>query len=180
MKKDKYNEPKDKTTHADLLEAEKMLKKYASPPLNRSVYSRKGDYSHRTVVKEDKGLRPGKVEKLTAFPAGPSSILTKEEVLEIAHPILSRRTHLNYDTFDRFRSDTTSLAFVEHVPDAAGNVRYECSCLVGSKGSKRCVHVLTMELPDGSRPHPMAVEDVLVANTVRKAGRPKKVSKQKD
>ena len=102
----------------------------------------------RTVVKEDKGLRPGKVENLTAFPAGPSSILTKEEVLEIAHPILSRRTHLNYDTYDRFRSDTTSLAFVEHVPDAAGNVRYECSCLVGSKGSKRCVHVGSPECTD--------------------------------
>ena len=180
VKRDKYNEPKDKTTHADLLEAEKMLRKYASPPMTRSVYSKKGGYNHRTVVHEEKGLRPGKVEKLTAFPAGPSSILTKDEVLEIAHPILSRRTHLNYDTYDQFCSDTTSIAFVEHIPDAAGNVRYECSCLVGSKGSKRCIHVLTMEMEDGSRPHPTALEDVMVANTVKKPGRPKKVGKQRD
>ena len=65
VKRDKYNEPKDKTTHADLLEAEKMLRKYASPPMTRSVYSKKGGYNHRTVVHEEKGLRPGKVEKLT-------------------------------------------------------------------------------------------------------------------
>ena len=180
VKRDKYREPKDKTTHAELKEAAKMLQKYATPPATRSVYSKKGGFNHRTVVKEDKGLRPGKVERLTVLPPGPHSILTKDEVVEIAQPILTRRTHLEYDSFDQFCSDSTSIAFVEHIREANGNIRYECSCLVGSKGSKPCVHVLTLEIEDGSRPHPTALEDIMVAKTVKKAGRPKKTGKQKD
>ena len=58
-------------------------------------------------------------------------------------------------------------------------VRYECSCEVGGKGSRRCVHVLAMEISDGQRDRVEEPKQVLVANTVKKGGRPKKVGKQR-
>ena len=55
----KPTKPKDKTTHNDLIEAEMMLDKWASPPMRRNVYSKKAEMSHRTALE---------VTKLTVFP----------------------------------------------------------------------------------------------------------------
>ena len=145
-----YRKPKDKTTHNDLIEAEKMHDKWASPPMTRNVYSKKAEKSHRTMVKPSKGLRPGEVTKLTVFPYGFSNFLTREEVGEIAIPVLNRRSNLDYEDFGAFKSDVTTIVFVEHVIDG-DSVRYECSCEVGGKGSRRCVHVLAMEMSDGQQ-----------------------------
>ena len=173
-----YRKPKDKTTHNDLIEAEKMHDKWASPPMTRNVYSKKAEKSHRTMVKPSKGLRPGVVTKITVFPYGYSTCLTREEVGELAMPVLTRRSNLDYDDFGAFKSDVTTIVFVEHVIDGE-KVRYECSCEVGGKGSRRCVHVLAMELIDGQRDQVEEPKQVLVANTVKKGGRPKKVGKQR-
>ena len=170
--------PKDKTTYNDLIEAEKMLDKWASPPMTRNVYSKKAEMNLRTMVKTSEGLRPGEVKKLTVFPYGCSTFLTREEVGEIAMPVLNRRSNLDYEDFGVFKSDVTTIVFVEHVIDG-DSVRYECSCEVGGKGSRRCIHVLAMELSDGQRPRVEEPKTVLVADTVKKGGRPKKVAKQR-
>ena len=118
------------------------------------------------MVKVDKGLRPGVVEKITVFPYGYSTFLDREKVGKIALSVLNRRSQLDYEDFSVFKSDVTTICFVEHVTD---DIRYECSCAVGSKGSKRCVHVLAMELHDGSRERVEEVIDVIVADTVKKS-----------
>ena len=116
------------------------------------------------MVKVDNGLRPGVVEKITVFPYGYSTFLDREKVGKIALSVLNRRSPLDYEDFSVFKSDVTTICFVEHVTD---DIRYECSCAVGSKGSKRCVHVLAMELHDGSRERVEEVIDVIVADTVK-------------
>ena len=123
-------------------------------------------------------FRPGEVTKITAFPYGYSTFLTHEEVGELAMPVLTRRSNLDYDDFGAFKSDVTTIVFVEHVIDGE-KVRYECSCEVGGKGSRRCVRVLAMEISDGQRDRVDEPKQVLVANTVKKGGRPKKVGKQR-
>lgn len=89
--KDLYRKPTDKTTHKDLIEAEKMRDKWASPPMSQNVYSKKAEKNHRTMVKPSKGLRPGEVTKITVFPYGYSTVLTREEVGELAMPVLTRK-----------------------------------------------------------------------------------------
>ena len=71
IKKDKFNQTKDKT-HTDLVEAEKMLNKWASPPVISNIFSTKAGMNHQTIVKEEKDLRPGQVEK-NNFGGTPSS-----------------------------------------------------------------------------------------------------------
>ena len=67
-------------------------------------YSRKFEMNHRTLVKPSKGLRPGEVTKLTVFPYGYSNFQTREEVNELAMPVLNRRSTLDYEDFGVFKS----------------------------------------------------------------------------
>ena len=127
------------------------------------------------MVKPSKGLRPGEVTKLTVFPYGFSTFLTREEVGELDLPVLNRRSNLDYEDFGVFKSDVTTIVLVEHVIDGE-KVRYECK--VGGKRSRRCVHVLALEISEGQRDRVDDPKQVLVANTVKKEGRPKKVGKQ--
>ena len=175
-KKDLYRKPKDKTSHNDVVEAQKMLDKWASPPMTRNVYSRKFEMNHRTLVKPSKGLRPGEVTKLTVFPYGYSNFQTREEVNELAKSVINRRSTLDYEDFGVFKSDVTSIVFVEHVTEG-DSVRFECSCVVGGKGSRKCEHVLAMEMATGQRDR--VEEPVYVADSVKTSGRPKKVRKQR-
>ena len=171
-----YRKPKDKTSHNDVVEAQKMLDKWASPPMTRNVYSRKFEMNHRTLVHPSKGLRPGEVTKLTVFPYGYSNFQTCEEVNELGKSVINRRSTLDYEDFGVFKSDVTSIVFVEHVTEG-DSVRFECSCVVGGKGSRKCEHVLAMEMATGQRDR--VEEPVYVADSVKTSGRPKKVRKQR-
>ena len=75
-----------------LLEAERMRTKWASP-MSWLIYSKKAEINHRTMVKVDKGLRPGEVTKITVFPYGFSTFLDSE-VAKITLSVLNRRSHL--------------------------------------------------------------------------------------
>ena len=148
--------------------------------MTRNVYSSALDENHRTMVKPDKALRPGRVEKLTMFPIGLSKSLDQEDLNKLAVEVLNRRTHLDYEDFDRFSNDTEAICFVEHVREKDKSLRFECSCLEGSKGRKKCPHVICMELQEGMREPVAEAVTVPLSQSVKKAGRPKKIGKQRN
>jgi hypothetical protein len=106
--------------------------------------------SHRNVVKEDFGIVRGFVKEVNIIPRNPELFsLSKEDFAELGQKIHSRRSKLNYKSFDEFSSDSKEIAIVETVFDEKEDpetVFFACNCDSGPKlpsgcKGKECVHV---------------------------------------
>ena len=123
---------------------------------------------HRSVVKEEYGIRRGIVKTVIAVPLPVAKDMSREDFAAAAgtfqhqiHPIqhqnliladiYARRNGLDWDSFDQFSTDTQSLAlFIEKVYDSEESSDWfaVCSCEVGLRGNV-CLHAVAIYFHEG-------------------------------
>ena len=104
---------------------------------------------HRNTIKEEIGIVRGYVKEVNILLKNPELFsLSKEDFAELGQKIHSRRSKLNYKSFDEFSSDSKEIAIVETVfkeKEDPKTVFFACNCDNGPKmpsgcKGKHCVH----------------------------------------
>ena len=139
--------------------AEELMAKCNSDDKKKNLLlSKPTKPSHRNIIKEDSGIIRGFVKEVNIIPRNPEQFsLSKEDFAELGQKIHSRRSKLNYKSFDEFSSDSKEIAIVETVfgdKEDPQSVFFACNCDVGPKlpsgcKGKECVHVTTALIQAG-------------------------------
>ena len=131
-----------KVNHDDLKLAEAYLDKNKELFVTKSL---KPNKKYRTIIKQDSGILTGQVTKITAVPSDEKAYESVEDFKHDAYDIFKRKSDLDYDNFDQFKSDSKSLHFIEWVQITKDTNCFVCSCEVSMKG-KECLHTLAILL----------------------------------
>lgn len=175
--KDQVGKNKDqaeyKINHELLKEAEKFLDKnsrfYAKKDLSKSRTK------YRTIIKEDIGILKGEVTHIAAVPGDETNPTDVNEFERLAAETFKRKTTLDYEDFDQFKSDSKKIYFVEHV-SVREEICFVCSCETSMKGTD-CLHTYATGIREEYLVKPSEIAQI--GRMIRKKGNLCKNQKQR-
>ena len=135
-------------------EAETLLDRCnREDPAKNLLLSKKWKENHKTLVKKNFGVVRGHVIETNVFPLKDELLAMKRnDFAALSQDIHKRRNNTAYETFDQFRKDINSVAFVETVFEQEGQVEgcfFACSCIQAGVKGKICCHVAVAMIEAG-------------------------------